>query len=177
VATAEAIEAVSGVSATIKWVNDVYTNGRKTAGILTETALAPDGSLSFAIVGIGVNLFAPEGGFPQELCASALFPEQKRTEFVSLRAALSEAICARFGTLYDRLPQSGFLEEYRRRSFLLGKEVLIYDALTDSEKKGGGTPARVLAITDNGLLLVRFKTGEERALLAGDVTLKPASAK
>ncbi len=176
VATAEAIEAVSGVSATIKWVNDVYTSGKKTAGILTETALAPDGSLSYVIVGIGVNLFAPEGGFPRGLCAAALFPERRRAELVSLRAALYESFCARFGALYDRLPQNGFLEEYRRRCFLLGEDVLIYDAITDSEKKGSGTPARALGITEDGLLLVRFESGEERTLLAGDVTLKPADA-
>jgi len=53
-----------GLSATVKWVNDVYLGGRKVAGILTETVQTPQGSEEFVLIGIGLNVnntaFAPE---------------------------------------------------------------------------------------------------------------------
>lgn len=68
VATAEAIEAVSGRSASIKWVNDIYVSGRKVCGILTEASFNPeDGTLDYAVVGIGINVYEPAGGFPEDI--------------------------------------------------------------------------------------------------------------
>lgn len=40
----------------LKWPNDVLLHGAKLAGILTESAAAPDGSLDFLIIGFGVNV-------------------------------------------------------------------------------------------------------------------------
>jgi len=52
------------LNATIKWVNDVLLNGRKVAGILTETMRGPKGGEEYILIGIGVNVnnasFAPE---------------------------------------------------------------------------------------------------------------------
>lgn len=56
-----AIEKVSGKKTEIKWVNDIYADGKKVVGILTEAG--PD----YAILGIGVNLWEPKGGFPEEI--------------------------------------------------------------------------------------------------------------
>lgn len=68
VATAEAIEAVSCRAASIKWVNDVYIGGRKVCGILTEASFNPeDATLDYAVIGIGINVYEPEGGFPEEI--------------------------------------------------------------------------------------------------------------
>ena len=50
----------------IKWVNDILYNGKKAAGILTE-AKTKDNKLERIIVGIGVNLKEPDGGFPDEI--------------------------------------------------------------------------------------------------------------
>jgi biotin-(acetyl-CoA carboxylase) ligase len=49
---------------------------------------------------------------------------------------------------------------------------LVYDAITDREKSGKGTPARVTGIDDEGALTVRFEDGREVALSSGEVTLK-----
>lgn len=61
VAVRRAILAVFHSATTVKWVNDLFFNGKKVCGILCET------TLSHLIVGIGVNLSPPEGGFPPEL--------------------------------------------------------------------------------------------------------------
>ena len=68
VAVSEAIETVAGRSATVKWVNDIYVGGRKACGILTEASFNPeDGTLDYAVVGIGINVYEPQGGFPEEI--------------------------------------------------------------------------------------------------------------
>ncbi len=69
VSVSRAIEDVCGVKAGIKWVNDIFVDGLKVCGILTEARLheAPTAFADYAIVGIGINVFEPEGGFPEEL--------------------------------------------------------------------------------------------------------------
>ena len=52
----------------IKWVNDILIDGRKTCGILTEASVdLESGGMDWAIMGIGFNVYEPEGGFPEEL--------------------------------------------------------------------------------------------------------------
>ena len=65
VAVCEVCEAAFGVTARIKPVNDVLVNNRKICGILAEAFDGPDGF--FVVLGIGVNLTQPRGGFPEHL--------------------------------------------------------------------------------------------------------------
>ncbi|MBO7739114.1 MAG: biotin--[acetyl-CoA-carboxylase] ligase, partial [Oscillospiraceae bacterium] len=51
----------------MKWVNDIWLEGRKVCGILCEAGYTPEGSLDHVIVGMGVNVAAPPKGFPEEL--------------------------------------------------------------------------------------------------------------
>ena len=172
VAVAEAIAEVAGAPAAIKWVNDIYVNEKKAAGILVESALDKDGTLTYAVLGIGINLFTPECGFPPNIPATAIFPAERRVEYPSLRDALIRAILSRFAAIYDAMPSKDFLTDYRRLSFLTGKDVWVYDAITDREKSGKGTPAHVTGIDDDGALTVRYEDGREVALSSGEVTLK-----
>ncbi len=80
VATAKAIEDVSNKKADIKWVNDIYIEGKKVCGILTEAAFNIETSkLDYAIVGIGINVCPPEGGFPEDISeiATAIFEKKQ----------------------------------------------------------------------------------------------------
>ena len=169
VAAAEALEEISGRSMGIKWVNDIYCGGKKVCGILTEGGYGTDGSLAYAILGIGVNLFAPEGGFPSELAqiADAVFPakaEKKGT--VKNRAAAM--ILEKFLPLYRQLPERMYLAEYRARSVLTDQSVNVLRG--DSAR-----PAKVLGIDDHFGLLVRYEDdGTEAALSTGEVSVRLA---
>ena len=80
VAACEAIEKVSHRSPQIKWVNDIYIDGKKVSGILTEASVSlENGSLEYVLLGIGINVYPPEKGFPQELreTAGSVFQERK----------------------------------------------------------------------------------------------------
>ena len=170
-----AVEEVSGASAAIKWVNDIFIDGKKAAGILVESALSQSGALSYAVVGIGVNLFAPRGGFPPYLShVTSIFAEERRAELSTLRDALVNSFLRRFADIYDAFPATDFLTEYKENMLLLGKDILVYDALTDREKAGVGTPARAVDVDEDGALVVEFADGSRKALSAGEVTLREA---
>ena len=67
VAIAEAVRAVTGLPAEIKWPNDVLIGGRKLAGILAEAAVQA-GALQFVVVGFGVNL--QPAAYPPRACVA-----------------------------------------------------------------------------------------------------------
>jgi len=57
---AEAIRATAGRRVTCRWPNDLLLHEDKVGGILLESAVQ-DGALRYVVVGIGVNLEAPDG--------------------------------------------------------------------------------------------------------------------
>jgi len=55
IATARAIAAVCGKPAKLRWPNDIYIEGRKIAGIITELEAVGD-MINWVVTGIGVNV-------------------------------------------------------------------------------------------------------------------------
>lgn len=164
VAVAGAVEEVTGRQAGIKWVNDVYLDGYKICGILTEASVDfESGGLHYAVLGIGVNLREPEGGFPEELkdVAGALYPGEPPK---GAWAGLAAGILNRFFRFYGSLTDRPFLEEYRRRSLLTGMEI----TFTRGRETSAGT---VLGIDEQARLVVRLDSGEETAFSAGEVNI------
>ena len=88
---AEALGDLFGIQADIKWVNDIYVNGKKVCGILTEASINPvQVKTDFVVVGVGLNVYAPCGGFPEEIksIAGALLPyEADKDGLLNLLAA------------------------------------------------------------------------------------------
>ena len=71
VAVCDSIDTLHNIKLGIKPVNDLFLHGRKVGGILVETMVNFAQESYFAIFGIGLNLYAPAGGFPQEIENSA----------------------------------------------------------------------------------------------------------
>ena len=147
VAAARAAERLCGVPITIKWVNDLWKNGKKVCGILTEAALdLESGMLDYAVLGLGLYDGSPAPG---------------------ARAALAAAFLNAFWPLYRAGPRSGYLDEYRRRQALTGQRVLV------TPRRGTPRAAQVQGIDDECKLVVRFD-GESRpaALNSGEVSVR-----
>lgn len=164
VAVAQVIEKFSGELAQIKWVNDVFLRGRKVAGILTEAGISLEtGGLDYVIVGIGINIYEPEGGFPESLAhvATAIFDH--REEKRNVRNYLAAEVINQFIDYCDRLPNRAFLEDYRKRSLVIGKDIMV---LGKEDRK-----ARALDIDDACHLKVRYENGEEETLYGGDISI------
>ncbi len=164
VAVCRAIERVSDKKAKIKWVNDVLVDGKKVGGILTEASFGSGSEKAeYVIVGIGLNVFFPEKGFPEEIKAKAgsIF----ETKIENVRARLTSELLNSFEELYKGIDSGEYINEYRSRSCLMGKEVIVCRA-------GEKTPAEVLCIDDECRLKVKFLNGEEELLNSGEVSLK-----
>lgn len=165
VAVCRSLEKVCKVHPHIKWVNDVYIGDRKVCGILTEgVSDLETGRLTFAIVGIGVNVYEPEGGFPDEIgkVAGAVMHERQS----DLRNKLAASIITEFIKLYKAGNQDAFVAEYRERSFLPGRKI----AVMNGSKLG--KPATAIAIQDDLSLLVRYDDGSQDSLKSGEVSIR-----
>lgn len=163
VAAAEVIEELSGKKAQIKWVNDVYIDNLKVAGILTEGVINPENQMfNYAVLGIGVNLVKPEGDFPKELkdIAGAVFDDADD----EIYAKAVSGIIKRFFYYYKKIEDNEYIINYRRRLMLTGKEV-------SYEKDGETHKAKVLGIDDEARLILE-ENGETVKLSAGEVSVK-----
>lgn len=158
VAAARAIESLCDANIDIKWVNDLYLNGRKVAGILAEGVLSPDGTLTAVVLGIGINV--GKMTFPDDLqpIATSLGNEG----FALAREDLAAAFLNELTTV---LADPTAMEEYRRRNMVLGRQVTVM--------QGGETyPATAEAITDEGHLLVRTRDDNTHELSSGEVSIR-----
>ena len=151
VAVCRAIEELTDLRPNIKWVNDLFVGGRKVCGILAE------GVERGVIIGIGVNLLPPPGGFPPEAgVAGALERDVHRGE-------LAGRIARHFldGTKF--LDDPAILDAYRSRMPLVGRKIRY-------TQNGQEKNARVLGVADDGGLIVQTEDGP-RTLRTGEVSL------
>jgi len=155
----------AGARAWLKWPNDVLIGDRKVAGVLGEV-WAPTGTLEAVILGIGLNLRSPEGGWPDPLRARATALDAHRAN-PDRRAALN-ALCREVLGWQRALRERGPDEVVRGVEAAMGPMV---GRAVRVEGRGGEThEATVLGIGQNGALRVR-QGDVERQLLAGDVHL------
>lgn len=168
VAAARAIDYLLGEQeARIKWVNDIYLRGKKVAGILTEGQLSIEsGQLEYAVVGVGFNLITPDGGYPEEIRqrAGAIFEDSASMPF-DVYNRLAAQFANEYYRIYPELNPDAFLDEYRSRSFIIGRTVTVLRGNESWE-------AEVAAINDDFSLSVRSADGKIERLSSGEVSLK-----
>lgn len=164
-AVAGAIEKITGEETEIKWINDVYIHRKKVAGILTEAKITKDGKgLEYAIVGIGININAPEGGFPDELEQIAGTVVYGKRAFI--KNQLIAEIINRFVEYYHNLPQKKYMSLYRKKLFFLGEEITVVE---------GEYSYKATAVTVDSMsrLIVTLEDGSEKTLFGGEISIKP----
>ena len=159
----ETIEFLTGRSPSIKWVNDIFLRERKVCGILTEGVVNKSGTWC-AVVGIGVNLIVPAGGFPKELenIAGAVYRSGSEPQIRNRFAA--ELADRMLGHDYDT-PKQEILKEYRRRLMMLLEPIKIIQS--DGEFYG-----TALDINDAGELVVEKDNKEIVSLKTGDISIR-----
>ena len=166
VATARAIEDVSDKRALIKWVNDIYLEDKKACGILTEGAFNVEtGKLDYAIVGIGINVCIPDGGFPDNIkdIATAIF--DKQTDSINKRSILIANLLDYFMEYYKDFKSKSYVKEYIERSMIIGKTITVIEGSKTSV-------AKAIDIDKNCRLKVQFEDGTTKWLSSGEVSTK-----
>lgn len=166
VAVHRAIRNVTGIITEIKWVNDLYYQGKKVCGILTEAVTdCETGIVDCIIPGIGINFnIAPEQ-FPAELkeIAGALYNGDGR--ILVTRNQLIAEIVVQLANVLEDLGHRDFLKEYRAHSMLIGKTILVMTEPKPLE-------AVAVDIDENGGLVIELADGTRRVLNSGEVTVR-----
>ncbi|MBQ5318999.1 MAG: biotin--[acetyl-CoA-carboxylase] ligase [Oscillospiraceae bacterium] len=162
VAVAEAVEKVTGLDCKIKWVNDIYVGDKKLCGILTEAAVnVEQGGLEYAIVGIGLNV--QNTSFPKNISDIATSLHMETGNKIS-RSLVAAEILNSLESHLENIRDKSFIEDYRRRSNLIGKRIEI----THNDEV---TQAECIGIDEICRLLVRYDNGEEKALMSGTIRI------
>ena len=163
-AMCEAIHEVSGRDAKIKWVNDIFVNEKKVCGILTEGAFGMEtGQLEYAVLGVGVNLYPPVDGFPEDLreIAGAVFEKSGGDQ----KNRLVASFLRRFFRYYRADDQTAYIEAYRAESMVVGKKITVVSPV-------GEYSARAIGIDNQCRLQVQYEDGTCETLSYGEIRVK-----
>lgn len=152
-----------GVKATIKWPNDVLIDGKKIAGILSESVFGSVGKLKGIIIGIGVNLNATQkdiDAIPDKIATSLNIESGSLIDVDEFRKALTEE----FFKGYNEFLNKGFetiKDEYISKNCFLEKEltIQIFDKIQSGLAK---------SVNDRGELVL-LKDNKELVLTIGDI--------
>ncbi|MDR1012871.1 MAG: biotin--[acetyl-CoA-carboxylase] ligase [Lactobacillales bacterium] len=161
VAVVYAIKNLTAKKPLIKWVNDIYLNGKKICGILSEAITDIESNqVTSIIIGIGFNFSIQQEEFPKELRqkATSLFIDSKPS--ISRNELIAE-IWKQFYQLIDH----DFIEIYRKHSFVLGKQIIF----TENDVTYKGVAKQITAL---GQLKILLDNGKIKTLNAGEISLK-----
>lgn len=165
VAVVDALAEVTGITAGLKWPNDVLVQDGKLAGILAEVA-----SPTTAVVGLGLNVTMTAAEAPDPIATSLALLGAPATD----RAELLAAVLRHLATRIDRWRAAAGADpklagDYRSRSRTIGTRVR---ASLPGDQAVEGVAA---GIDELGRL--RIDTGAETVTVsAGDIThLRPST--
>ncbi|MBQ6892909.1 MAG: biotin--[Clostridia bacterium] len=159
-AVAKTVEKHTGKAARIKWVNDIFLGEKKVCGILTEGQVSGD-KLEYAVLGIGINLEAPKGGFGElEGIATSMFNGESYD-----KAAIISDILERFAAYYENLEEKPHFNDYTSRDMLRGKTVKVTSA-------GEVLYEATVCGIDENFALVIDRDEKKESLQSGEVSIK-----
>lgn len=165
-AMCDAIETACGFRPGIKWTNDIVFEKHKLSGILSELGFGPDGTVSYAVIGIGVNCCQTELDFAPEIRSFAgslaMFAPQEIN-----RAKVAAEMIRALETMSDSLitGKDVLLNRYRKDCVTIGQTVSV---VTPTSKRIG----KALDIDGDGALIVRYEDGITEAVQTGEVSVR-----
>jgi BirA family biotin operon repressor/biotin-[acetyl-CoA-carboxylase] ligase len=150
----------------LKWPNDVYFNGRKAGGMLTEARIDAD-EVHDLVFGLGLNLNARSTDLPKELQKSAISLAEAAGAPLDVNrfaAALIGRVLTACNRFFEGDYRDKFAELWPRFDVLRGQPV----SVTQGDRSIAGTAT---GIDDEGSLIVRTNAGRTERFRAGEVTL------
>ena len=163
VALADAVASFVPVAPVIKWPNDILVEGKKLAGILTESSCDSE-RIEFVILGIGVNLNYPVALMPEAIRERATSVVELTQKNIS-REAFVRRLIQDLDRCYGELEEVGFdplATRWEARFGFRGKKVRV--EMTDRVLIGTAK-----GIDRDGALLLEDELGKRQRVVAGDV--------
>ena len=167
VCVCEVIEDICDMKPSIKWVNDIFLDGKKICGILTEaTTVFENQSIGEIILGIGVNVSTKPDDFPENIRGSvgSLYPDGN--PLVTRNRLAAEIVNRVLFSL--SMKEAELFERYRKRLFILGTDISVVQGRQNYR-------AKALDIDNNGYLIVQAEDGEIMTLSSGEISILPDS--
>ena len=157
VAVCKAIEELTELKPKIKWVNDVYLDGKKVCGILTEAVTNfEEGIVDSVIVGIGINISTDE--FPDDVEGAGCL--NVSVDRGALVAKIADELIKIAGGDYK-----SFIDYYRSHSLVIGEKIKFI-------QNGRVSLATALEIDEAGGLKVQLENGEVTTLRSGEISIR-----
>ena len=164
VAVCDGIEAAVGFRPGIKWTNDLVMENRKVAGILTELSISPkDGTVEYAIVGIGINCSQQPNDFPEGLSNIAGSLSMATGSAVSRELVAAKIIAAL--AKMNLTEKTEIMARYRRNCLTLNRDVSLI-------RGNEVVHAHALDVDDSGGLIVQLSDGRQETVSSGEVSVR-----
>jgi BirA family biotin operon repressor/biotin-[acetyl-CoA-carboxylase] ligase len=175
VSVCQAVEELYKTGCSVKWVNDIFSGGKKIAGILTEGITNFEtGRIESAVIGIGVNIKPSNkikksaakniAGFLTQAPRIADAPE---TKGLPTRARFISEIAGQVFKILDE-PVKKVMAEYKSLMFLIGKKLTVHPLIGDNKTAYNAT---AVDLDKNAGLIVKLPNGTKKTLSSGEVTL------
>lgn len=166
VAVRRGIRAACGASPDIKWMNDLYLNGSKLVGILTELSLLGEsGEPDYVVVGVGVNVSQTREEL-RELGLEGIAASLGAEGYPVDRSTLAVSLLRAFEELYREFPggRADCLDDYRRHCMTLGRRVSF-------EAEGRTITGLARQVDGDFSLVIDGEDGREHRVFSGSVKL------
>ena len=162
VAVQDGIRTACGAPVTVKWLNDIYLNGRKVCGVLTE--IAPN-LTDYAVIGIGINVSQQAEAFDRQglgAVATSLAAEG----YPVSRHALAAAVLSAVEDMYRKFPEGldDYVARYRTCCLTTGRQISFCS-------EGRTLTGTAVGIDRDFSLLAEDSTGRRHRVSFGTVTL------
>ena len=165
-AVCEAIETVTGKHPQVKWMNDIFLDGKKICGILTESASDFEtGEIQWIVLGIGINFSISAKDFPKEIETIAASIYKEGEEISATRNELAAAIINKILSEKAFFDKRDILQKYRERLNMLGKRICIVS-------REGEIYAKAIDIDEEGCLIAECEDGSTRHFSDGEISVR-----
>ncbi|MCL2425605.1 MAG: biotin--[acetyl-CoA-carboxylase] ligase [Oscillospiraceae bacterium] len=164
VCVCKVIERLSNLNPQIKWVNDIFLNGKKICGILTEVITESENQgANIFVLGIGINVSTRQNDFPDELgeIATSLYADGK----VPIKRDQLVAEIIKNVLHLEKPSETQIFEQYKARLFVLNKEITVIQGEESYM-------ARAIDIDEHGHLIVQTSNGEMKTLISGEIKIR-----
>mgnify|MGYP001101446449 CR=1 FL=1 len=153
------------IKALIKWPNDIYLNGKKICGILTEMNCDMD-RINYLIIGVGINVNLSKEVFPNQIKSTATSLQIEENKSFN-RSNILANFLNEFETLYTNAANNNdFSEVFKvcnNNSIIINKDVYL---ITSKGKE----KIKCLGIDKDGALIAEDTNGNVKKIISGEIT-------
>jgi len=171
VAICRVLKRLYSINPQIKWINDIFVNGKKISGILTEGFTNFEtGTIESAIIGIGINISDNPDVFPEDVAKIAGSITGSSENKVS-RCKLAAGIAGEVLSILQE-DSAETMKEYKELSFLIGQTVEVHPVIGNETQNYN---AKAVDIDNEAGLVVQLEDGTLKTLNSGEVSLHSAN--